>query len=407
MAWTRVLVLSITFLAFYVWMALALGAVLAKLGVPPRSAWIPVQRYVVAARAAELPTAPVLISRCVAAVAWLAFVVVVLLRSSDAVPGSSGLRTFATFAFAIGVLGSLAGWIMWIATANRLELRLVVQRQLWWLAALLPPAWASVVGFGGTRPAVGGPVTGSPAPLTAAQEADDATRAIRHVAAPLAPRAVAAPEAGPEPAPIPEPQLEPKTRPKLEPEPEPKPEPASAAPVPITAEPPLPREEEMTTEEHDITSEVPRVYSPYDIDAAPLTPVPMPADPLSPWGYEDDDDATFFAQRRRARWVLRVVGAEEYDLEDITTIGREGIRPIPGVLPIIDDTRTMSKLHARLRRESDNWFVTDLGSTNGTFVRDPSGAELEVKAQSEAKIEGTLLLGDLEAIIIDQRELAS
>ena len=161
----------------------------------------------------------------------------------------------------------------------------------------------------------------------------------------------------------------------------------------------------MTTEEHDITGEVPRSYSPYDIDAAPLTPVPLP-DPLA-WGLDDDDDATFFAQRRRARWVLRVVGAEEYDLEDITTIGREGIRPIPGVLPIIDDTRTMSKLHARLRRESDYWFVTDLGSTNGTFVRDPSGTELEVKAQTEAKVEGTLLLGDLEAIIIDQRELAS
>ena len=161
----------------------------------------------------------------------------------------------------------------------------------------------------------------------------------------------------------------------------------------------------MTTEEHDITGEVPRTYSPYDIDA-PLTPIPLP-DPLSPWGYEDDDDATFFAQRRRARWVLRVVGAEEYDLEDITTIGREGIRPIPGVLPIIDDTRTMSKLHARLRRESDHWFVTDLGSTNGTFVRDESGTELEVKAQTEAKVEGMLLLGDLEAMIIDQRELAS
>ena len=95
MLWTQVLVLSIAFLALYVWMALALGAVFAKLGVTTGAAWIPVRRYVVAARAAELPTAPVWISRCVAAVAWLALAVVVLLRASDAVAGSSGLRTFA------------------------------------------------------------------------------------------------------------------------------------------------------------------------------------------------------------------------------------------------------------------------------------------------------------------------
>ena len=113
--------------------------------------------------------------------------------------------------------------------------------------------------------------------------------------------------------------------------------------------------------------------------------------------------ATLFAKRRRARWILRIVDGEEYALEDVTTIGREGIRPIPGVLALQDDTRTMSKLHARLRRESDNWFITDLGSTNVTYVREGSGVELEVKAQTEAKVNGTLLLGDLEAIIVDQR----
>lgn len=166
----------------------------------------------------------------------------------------------------------------------------------------------------------------------------------------------------------------------------------------------------MTVDDYDVTGEYPRAFSPYDRIATPTTPAAGAATPggsgeAMPWDY-DDDDETFFAKRRRARWVLRVVGGEEYDLEDITTIGREGIRPIPGVLPILDDTRTMSKLHARLRRESDNWFITDLGSTNGTFVRDANGTELEVKAQSEAKVNGTLLLGDLEVVIVDQREVA-
>ena len=401
MVWALV---AVVLVALYLCMAVGLGAVFAKVGASPTAAWVPVRRYVVAARAAELPTNPVWLARSVAGVSWLAFALIVGLRAADAVVGSSGLRALAALTFMIGALGSLVGWLIWVVGASRLELRLVVQRRLVWLAALVPPVWAAVIGFGGARPAVAGPVVGAVEPQPVPDEADDATRAIRRVAVAPAPEPDAELHTGPASAPEPEP--EPKPEPKPEPEPEPEPEPASAPPVPVTAELPLPREEMMTTEEHDITGEVPRTYSPYDINA-PLTPVPMPADPLSPWGYDDDDDATFFAQRRRARWVLRVVGAEEYDLEDITTIGREGIRPIPGVLPIIDDTRTMSKLHARLRRESDNWFVTDLGSTNGTFVRDPSGTELEVKAQSEAKIEGTLLLGDLEAIIIDQRELAS
>ena len=222
MVWSQVLVLSIAFLAFYVWMAFALGAVFAKLGVTPGAAWIPVRRYVVAARAAELPTAPVWISRCVAAVAWLAFAVVVLLRASDAVAGSSGLRAFAALAFALGALGSLVGWTMWIATANRLELRLVVQRQLWWLAALLPPAWASVIGFGGTRQAVGGPVVRR----SRAVDSRHRRRTMRRVLfATSPPRSRRGRSSRPRPSPRPNPSHNRQPEPEPEPKPEPKPNP--------------------------------------------------------------------------------------------------------------------------------------------------------------------------------------
>ena len=367
MRFVQFAVAAIVFAGFYAWMSVALGALFAKLGHDRAVAWIPIARYASAARAAELPTRPVWIARSAAAGGWLVFVVVVLARSADPAAASDGLAAIAAVAFVVGLAGTLVGWVVWIVGANRIELRLGAERRLAWVAALLPPLWATIIGYGSARPVVAGPVEGV-APV-AEYEEDDATRAIERVT-------------------------------------------VAQAPEPDAGEAPTAVEGSMTVDDYDVTGEYPRAFSPYDKAMAPTS---APSSAMSavqggdqqglPWAY-DDDDETFFAKRRRARWILRVVGGEEYDLEDITTIGREGIRPIPGVLPIIDDTRTMSKLHARLRRESDNWFITDLGSTNGTFVRDPAGVELEVKAQSEAKVNGTLLLGDLEVVIVDQREVA-
>lgn len=347
--------------AAYVWMGFALGAVFAKIGAPSTEAWIPIERYVVAARAGAVSTLPVWIARIVAVACWTVFVTVATLRALDVLAPSAALSAVASTMFAFGLLSSLVAWIAWIVSANRIELSLVAQRRLAWVAALMPPLWASLIGFGSARPAVLGPVVGLnelPEP-----DGDDATRAIERVSAPAVQDV----------------------------------EPAVAGPEIAEA-----MEEEMTTDEEDITGKFPRAYSPYDTPATVDDPPSDENAQLPPWAY-DDDDATFFAKRRRARWALQVVGGEEYDLEDVTTIGREGIRPIPGVLPIVDDTRTVSKLHARLRRESDNWFITDLGSTNGTFVRDAAGNEIEVKAQTEAKVQGTLLLGDLELVIVDLR----
>ena len=375
MLWIEAAVVVVVFLAAYVWMGFALGAVFRKLDGRKTDAWIPVYRYVVAARESDLPTAPVWVARSVAAVCWLMFGTVVLLRGSETVDASAGLAAVALLAFVMAFLGSLFGWVVWILGAARIEARLGVQSRLSWLAALVPPLWASVIGFGSTQGIVAGPVKGETVQTPDEEREDDATRAIPRVAAT-------------EPTPTPASDT-------------PNPTPTSDSPEPPAAPtPPTPAEVVMTTDEHDVTGEFPRAYSPYDR----VQPLVVAA--ATPWDGEDDDDQTFYAKRRRARWVLRIAGGDEYDLEDVTTIGREGIRPIPGVLSIIDDTRTMSKLHARLRRGSDTWYVTDLGSTNGTFVRDADGNELEVEAQTEKKIEGTLLLGDLEAVIVDQRDSA-
>ena len=366
MTLVQLAIIAVLWGAGFAWMGVALGAVLSKLGLPAATAWIPVYRYVNAARGAEISALPVWIIRGVAAISWLAFVVSVIVRSSDAEAASPGLAAVAGVSFAVAAISSAIGWVIWVMGAGHIELKLGVAQPLWWLAAILPPAWATLVGFGQAGPVATGPVAGVvPVPEP---EAADATRAIPRVPAPT----------------------------------------SSPAASPEVEQSPTPLEGVMTTEPYDITGQSPRIYSPYDRVAAPRDPAPASAPPPAPsrppaW-IDDDDDATFFAKRHRARWVLRIIGGEEYDLDDVTTIGREGIRPIPGVLALIDDTRTISKLHARLRREADNWYVTDLGSTNGTYVRDDKGNEIEVPANSEAKVVGTLLLGDLEANIVDQRE---
>ena len=368
MVWVQVAIGTALTLGVYAWLSLGLQAIFTKLEGHGGAAWVPIYRYARAAALADVPTAPVWIARSIAAVAWSVLGVAVVVRAADVVAGSSALAAVAMASSAVAIVATIVGWVLWIVGASRIEFLLVVRQRLWWLAALMPPLWACVVGFGSAHQQPTGPVSGE------AAAASDETRAI----------------------------------PRVEPPPPLADNPTEDLPdehdQPPSADPAELREDPMQIEENDHTGEIPRAYSPYDVPS--LTPVPLP-DPPSPWGLDDDDDATFFAKRRRARWVLRVVGAEEYDLEDITTIGREGLRPIPGVLPIIDDTRTMSKLHARLRREGDRWFVTDLGSTNGTFIRDRSGSELEVKAQSEAEVVGPLLLGDLEALIVDQREVSA
>lgn len=153
-----------------------------------------------------------------------------------------------------------------------------------------------------------------------------------------------------------------------------------------------------------------RIYSPYDRARAaeqtdrPLTPSEQ--DYQQPWVVpydpEDDEDRTIYAQRRRALWVLHVVGGSTYPIEDVTTFGRGAVRPIPGVLGIEDDTRTMSRLHGELRRYGETWHIKDLGSTNGTFVRAEDGSETTVPIGNAVPVTGTLRFGDLEAEIVHE-----
>ena len=116
--------------------------------------------------------------------------------------------------------------------------------------------------------------------------------------------------------------------------------------------------------------------------------------------FDDDDDHTVIARRRRDVWVIEANG-QTYEIGDeAVVLGRATANPTPGTLGITDATRTMSKRHAELVRKDEVWWVRDLGSTNGTYVKSADGTETRVEGTEGAPVEGELMLGDLSTRII-------
>jgi len=112
-------------------------------------------------------------------------------------------------------------------------------------------------------------------------------------------------------------------------------------------------------------------------------------------------DETIVAPRRRPRWMLvPPLGAAIPLTSDVVIVGRRPVadarHPGAQLVPIADETRTMSKTHARLERRDDTWIVTDLASTNGVAVVAEDGAEIEIGESGSATIGERFLLGDAE-----------
>ena len=116
---------------------------------------------------------------------------------------------------------------------------------------------------------------------------------------------------------------------------------------------------------------------------------------------DDDIEQTVIGRRRQPAWQLipasgipLAVGA------DVVILGRnpapDPAYPRAELLAITDDTRTVSKTHARLERRQDRWYITDLHSTNGVIVADSSGSEVELAPGAESAIDDRFLLGDAE-----------
>ncbi|MBD7958263.1 FHA domain-containing protein [Microbacterium sp. Sa4CUA7] len=116
----------------------------------------------------------------------------------------------------------------------------------------------------------------------------------------------------------------------------------------------------------------------------------------------DDDvfpDHTVVARRRRVPWMLQPAAGSPIDLRsDVVIVGRQPAADpayrTAQLVAVVDDTRTVSKTHARLELRGDRWIVTDLGSTNGVMLPTLMGTEIEAEAGAELAPGERFLLGD-------------
>lgn len=119
---------------------------------------------------------------------------------------------------------------------------------------------------------------------------------------------------------------------------------------------------------------------------------------------EDDFDAldrTVVTRRKRIPWALVPPSGGPVDLTSpVVILGR---RPAPDaaypdaqLVAISDETRTVSKTHARLELRGDTWYVTDLHSTNGVLFATLMGTEVEAPPGEEIEAGERFFLGDAE-----------
>lgn len=171
----------------------------------------------------------------------------------------------------------------------------------------------------------------------------------------------------------------------------------AAAPV---APPPAPPAE-------PVAAPVAALPAPYAARLPEPPPAPVPA-AYNPTGItdsyerlvaEDDLDRTVVVPRaQRIGWAIELPGGERFELPafDVIVGRRPEAQGDARPLAIPDPTRTLSKTHARLRFDGEQWTVEDLGSTNGVVLLLEGEREEELTAYRPAPATDRLLLGTLE-----------
>jgi len=112
-------------------------------------------------------------------------------------------------------------------------------------------------------------------------------------------------------------------------------------------------------------------------------------------------DETILAPRRRPAWVLTPpLGAPIAVTSTVLIVGRRpgGDAEFPNaqLIAVSDETRTMSKTHARLELHGDEWTIIDLDSTNGVVLMGEDGTERDATPFVAERLTERFLLGDAE-----------
>lgn len=164
----------------------------------------------------------------------------------------------------------------------------------------------------------------------------------------------------------------------------------------------------MLSASQDVVSPVTpaaQAHHPQPLAVPALVPIePPPWEPVASAPalehHEAIDDATIAAPvASPTRWRLELEDGTSVTLpSDDVVIGR---RPVavdtatPVTLP--DPTRTLSRVHARLRRDAsrDIWTIEDLGSSNGIALVTPAGKATFLVPRRPVAATETLLIGTM------------
>ncbi|WP_100814426.1 DUF5684 domain-containing protein [Microbacterium lacus] len=116
---------------------------------------------------------------------------------------------------------------------------------------------------------------------------------------------------------------------------------------------------------------------------------------------DESFDETIVVARRRTVWTLvPTLGAPVPLTADVVILGRRPHRePEDGDVQLVsipDETRTVSKTHARMELTPDGWMIVDLDSTNGVILIGEDGAEKDAVAGCPEQLTPRFLLGDAE-----------
>lgn len=384
-------------LVLYLWTALALSRVFAKLGIAGWKAWVPIYNSAVLLRAGGLS-------------GWLLLLLL------------------------IPFFGAVFVYVAIVTAAHRINESFGYGGGMTVLAAFLLPVWATVLGFGPAGPGArrhqdNDVVTGADADAALRAISPDFGRAggespvfggrpdlvspsawipaaVTPAPAPLPP--VDQVEPAPPVQPVPSSAGAPRPRPDVlaaTPEPVGAPAPQPAEPVtswwmpapetPPAVRPSIVTESEAFPEESGAVSAVagaPVAGAPRSASSAVSALRPDISDlPDIP---DIPDEETMVAARKRSAWMLELPDGSLVDLTgEAAVLGRrpESVHTAPGaqLITIVEETRTVSKAHALLRRQREGWLITDLGSTNGVMI-----GETELTPGESAEVTGGFLLGD-------------